>query len=105
MRYKPRIFTGQVLLCVFHKYVIIYQKIWEKGVVRPHLVESTFCKALWPLKGATILHHFLHKNVFSSWSYIKENFKNNETYQHFCGERAVRSPGKRGNVILIHPMG
>ena len=32
---------------------------------------------------------------------MKKNFKNNET---FFGKRAVRSPGKRGNVILIHLM-
>ena len=44
------------------------------------------------------------KNIFSSCSYIKENFKNNETYQIFLGERAVRSLGKRVNVALIHPM-
>ena len=35
---------------------------------------------------------------------MKENFKNNEAHQNFQGERAVRSPGKRGNVSLIHLM-
>ena len=35
---------------------------------------------------------------------MKENFKNNKAYQHFLGERAVRPPGKRGNVTLIHNM-
>ena len=35
-----------------------------KGVVRPHLVESSYCKTLWPLKGAPILQHFLYKKIF-----------------------------------------
>ena len=35
---------------------------------------------------------------------MKENIKNNETYQNFLGERAVRFPGKWGNVTLIWPM-
>ena len=35
---------------------------------------------------------------------MNENFKNNKVYQNFLGERAVRLPGKRGNVTLIHPM-
>ena len=47
---------------------------------------------------------FYTKNIFSSCCYIKESFKNNKTYQIFLGERTVRSPGKRGNVTLIHPM-
>ena len=44
---------------------------------------------------------FYTKNVFSSCCYIKANFKNNEIYQIFFRERAVR---KWGSVILIHPM-
>ena len=48
--------------------------------------------------------NFYTKNIFSSCCYIEENFKNNETYQKFFGESAVRSPGKRGNVSLIHLM-
>ena len=47
---------------------------------------------------------FYTKNIFSSCWYIEENFKNNEIYQKFFGESAVRLPGKRGNVPLIHPM-
>ena len=47
---------------------------------------------------------FYTKNIFSSCWYIEENFKNNEIYQKFFAERAVRLPGKRGNVPLIHPM-
>ena len=35
---------------------------------------------------------------------MKENFKNNKAYQNFYGERAVRPPGKRGNMTLIHLM-
>ena len=34
----------------------------------------------------------------------REFQKNNETYQKFFEERAVRSPGKRGHVPLIQPM-
>ena len=48
-------------------------------------------------KATETLHNFLHKK--SSCCYIKENF---ETYQNFFGKMAVRSPGKRGNVTLIH---
>ena len=48
--------------------------------------------------------NFYTKNIFSSCCYIEENFKNNETYQKIFGERAVRSPGRRGNVPLIHLM-
>ena len=48
--------------------------------------------------------NFYTKNIFSSCCYIEENSKNNETYQKFFGEGAVRSPGKRGNVSLIHLM-
>ena len=33
-----------------------------KGVVRPHLVQSSYER--WPLKGAPILQHFLHKKIF-----------------------------------------
>ena len=29
---------------------------------------------------------------------MKENFKNKETYQNFFWKRAVRSPGKQGNM-------
>ena len=37
---------------------------------------------------------FYTKNIFSSCCYIKENFKNNETYQSFLQD----------NVTLIQPM-
>ena len=63
-------------------------------MVRPHLVESSYCKTLVPLKGGQILHHFLHKNIFPSCCYIRENSKNNEAYQKFL----------RDNVTLIHHM-
>ena len=33
---------------------------------------------------------------------MKGNFKTNESYQNFLGERAVRLPGKWSNVTLIH---
>ena len=47
---------------------------------------------------------FIQKHVFNSCYYIKENFKNNEAYQNFFKERAVKSLGKWGNVTLIYPM-
>ena len=47
---------------------------------------------------------FYTKIIFCSCCYIKSNFKTTETYKDFFGEKAVRSPGKRGNVTLIHPM-
>ena len=64
MRYKTQILTADILQCVFRKYIITYQNILRKGVVRPHLVESSYCKTLEPLKGAPILLHFLHKKYF-----------------------------------------
>ena len=64
MRYKPQIFTDEVLQCVFDKYVISYQNMWGKGLVRPRLVESSYCKTLRTLKGAPILQHFLYKEYF-----------------------------------------
>ena len=62
--YKRQIFTDEVLQCLFNKYVITYQNIWGKSVVRPHLVGSSYCKTLEPLKGAPILHYLLHKTYF-----------------------------------------
>ena len=32
-------------------------------MVRLHLVESGYCKTLGSLKGAPILHHFLHEKI------------------------------------------
>ena len=64
MCYKPKIFTDKVLQCVFDKYKIIYQNIWEKGILRPHLAESGYCRTLGLVKGASILHHFSHKKYF-----------------------------------------
>ena len=46
MRYKPQVFTDEVLQCAFDKYVISYQNIWGKGLVRHHLVECDYCKIL-----------------------------------------------------------
>ena len=34
-------------------------------MVRPHLVESKYCKILGPLKGMFSLTHFPHKKYFS----------------------------------------
>ena len=45
----------------FDKYVITYQNLRRKDVVRPHLAESTYCKTLGPLKGAPTLQQFLQK--------------------------------------------
>ena len=63
MFYKLQIFTDEVLQCVIDKYVITYQNIYGKGMVRPHLVKLRDCKTLGSLKSAPILHHFLHKNI------------------------------------------
>ena len=65
MSYKPQIFTNVVLQCLVNKYMIAYQNIWSERMVRPHLVESSYCKILVPLKGASSLNHFPHTgNVF-----------------------------------------
>ena len=73
-------------------------------MVRPHLVESSYCKILVPLKGTSILNHFLHKKdvFFNSCCYTKKNSKNTETLKYFSREGAVRPLGKRGNVTSIH---
>ena len=76
---KTLIFHRWSHKCLVDKYQITYQIIWGKGLVRPHLVESSYCKTFGSLKGAPILHHFYIKNIFSCCCYIKENFKNNET--------------------------
>ena len=62
--YKPQFFIDVVLQCLVDKYQITYQIIWGEGVVRPHLMESSYYKTLGPLKGAPILHYFLHKKYF-----------------------------------------
>ena len=59
-----QIFTEEVLQSVFNKYVITYQNIKGQGLVTTHLAESGYCKNLWVVKGALILHHFLHKKIF-----------------------------------------
>ena len=64
MSKKPQFFNDEVLQCVFDKYQITYRNIWGESVVRPHLVESGYCKTLVLLKGVQILHHFLHKKYF-----------------------------------------
>ena len=64
MRCRSQIFTDEVLQCVFDKYVITYQNIWGKDVIRRHLLESSYCKTLGPQRGAPILQHFLHQKYF-----------------------------------------
>ena len=44
MRYKPQVFIDEVLQRLVDKYQITYQNIWSEGAVRPHLVESSYCK-------------------------------------------------------------
>ena len=44
MKYKPQVFIDEVLQRLVDKYQITYQNIWSEGVVRPHLVESSYCK-------------------------------------------------------------
>ena len=61
MSYRHKFFIDEVLQCSVDKCQITYQNIWREDVVRPHLVESSYCKTLGPLKGAPTLHHFLHK--------------------------------------------
>ena len=72
-------------------------------MIRPHLVESSYCKVLVPLKGTSSLNHFLHtkKMFFNSCFCTKKNFKNTETYKYFQGEGAVRPLGERANVTSI----
>ena len=50
MSYKPKVFIDEVLQ--------------GEGVVRPHLVKSSYYKTLGPLKGVPILDYFLHKKYF-----------------------------------------
>ena len=64
MQYKLQTFTDEFLQCVFDKYVITYQNIWGKGVVRTDLLESTYWKTLGSLNDAHIFHNFLHKKYF-----------------------------------------
>ena len=64
LSYKPQIFLDVVFKCLVDKYIITYQNIWGEGVVRPHLVEWSYCKVLEPLKGTSSLSHFLHKKCF-----------------------------------------
>ena len=64
MNYKPQIFIGEVLQCLVDKYVMTYENIWGEGMVRPHLVKSSHCKILVPLKGVPILRHFFRKKIF-----------------------------------------
>ena len=73
-------------------------------MARRHLMESVYCKTFWLLKGVLIIHLFLYKNIFRSRCYITENFKIMEGYQNCRGQIAVKSPGKRDTVTLIHPM-
>ena len=63
MNYKSQIFIGEVLQCLVDKCVITYQNIWSEGMIRSHLVESSYCKILVPLKGMSSLNHFLHKKI------------------------------------------
>ena len=42
MSYKSQSFTDEILQCLVKKYQITYQIIWGEGLVRPHLVESSW---------------------------------------------------------------
>ena len=64
MSYKLQNFADVVLQYLVGKYVITYQNIWGEGMVRPHLVESSYYKILDPLKGTSSLNHFPHKKYF-----------------------------------------
>ena len=70
--YKTQFFINEVLQCLVDKYQITYQNIRSEGMVRPHLVESSYCKKCW---GHWKVHQFYtifnSKNVFSSCCYIK----------------------------------
>ena len=59
MSNKPNFFIDEVLQCLVDKYQLTHQNILGKDVVRRHLVESSYCKTLGPLKGTPILYHFL----------------------------------------------
>ena len=64
MSSKIQFFTNVVLQCLVDKYVMTYQNIWSEGMVRPHLVKSSHCKILVPLKSVPILRHFFRKKIF-----------------------------------------
>ena len=81
MSYKLQFFIDEVLQCLVDKYQITYQINWGECMVRPHLMESSYCKTLGPLKGVSLLHHCLHKDIFSSCCYMKKNFENNKADQ------------------------
>ena len=77
MSFKPKIYANAVLQCLVDKYVITYENIWDEGMVRSQLVESSYCKILVLLKVMLGLNHFLHKKMFvDSCCYTKKNFKN-----------------------------
>ena len=77
MSFKPKIYANAVLQCLVDKYVITYENIWDEGMVRSQLVESSYCKILVLLKGMSGLNHFLRKKMFvNSCGYTKKNFKN-----------------------------
>ena len=84
MSCKSQSFIDEVLQSLVEKFQITYQNIWVEGVVRPYLVESSYCKILVPLKGTSSLNHFSHtRNVFNSGCYTKKNLEKTETYNYF----------------------
>ena len=44
--------------------MVTYQNISGEGMIRPHIVESSYSKIFVPLKGMSSLNHFLHKKWF-----------------------------------------
>ena len=104
MSRKSQILKDEVLQRSADKYVITYQNIWGEGVVKLHLVKSSYCKMLVLLKSTSSFNHALHekKKFVNSCSYTKNNFKNAATYKNFLGEEGVRPLGKRGSVTSIH---
>ena len=53
--------------------MITYQDIWGKGMVRPHSVESNYCKILVSLKATSCLNQFLHtKKMFLIFAAIQK---------------------------------
>ena len=61
MSYKLKFFIAEVLQCLVDKYRKTYQNILVESVARPHLVESSYCKTLGPLKGAHLTPFFAQK--------------------------------------------
>ena len=73
MSYKLQFLIDEVLQCLVDKYQITYQIIiiiiiiiilGGGGLVRLHSMESSYCKTLWPLKGAPIWHIIFYKKKY-----------------------------------------